>query len=156
MVKRHPHSKGFIAILSLLIVTSISMIMAVSLLKDGIDNASLSLSSIHYENARLNATICVEDNLIRIKKENQFNLNLDYDIEDNHGCTSTIQWYTPQITEPGRQETLADLIVSGTSGNFIRTFDYELKVKRTEVTYTDGSMAYKNDIDIISITETNN
>lgn len=153
MVKNNSKNKGFIAILSLLIVTTISMLLAISLLKEGVDNASLSLSSIHFENAKLNATVCLEDTLIRIRKENQFNQNLNYEIADGHGCTSDIQWYAPQVTGPGRQETLVDLTIGGTSGNFTRTFDYALKIKRVEVSHTDGTMEYVNDIDIISSAE---
>ncbi|MFH0838352.1 MAG: hypothetical protein V1880_03755 [Patescibacteria group bacterium] len=146
-------NKGFIAILSLLIITTISMIIAITLLKDGVDNASLSLSSIYYENAKLNSTICLEDSLIRIKKEEQFNRNLDYTIETGQNCSSTIQWYPAQQTGTGRWEALVDLVVSGTSSNFTRAFSYQLKVKKITVNNTDGTLEYVNEIDIISIEE---
>lgn len=157
MVINRPYkNKGFIAILSLLIVTTISMVIAMTLLEDGVDNASLSISNIYFENAKLNATVCLEDTLIRIKREDQFNQNLNYTIAEGHSCSSDIQWYTPQQISPDRQETLVNLTVSGTSANFSRTFDYELKVTRVDVNHTDGTLEYVNEIDIISIAETNN
>jgi hypothetical protein len=155
MVSKDNHSKGFIAILSLLIIATISMVIAMTLLKDGVDNASLSISSIHYENAELNSTICLEDTLIRMQMEEQFNQNLNYTLETGQSCSSIIQWYSPQQTGSGRWETLVDLEVSGTSNNFTRSFDYELKVKKSSVNYTDGTVEYINNIDIISITELN-
>lgn len=124
-----------------------------TLLKSGVDNASLSLQSIYYENAKLNSAICLEDSLIRIKAEEQFGRNLNYTIETGQNCSSIIQWYTPQQTGPGRQETLVDLEVSGTSSNFTRTFEYSLKVKRIDVNNTNGTLEYVNEIDIISIDE---
>lgn len=153
MVNKNKQNKGFIAILSLLIIATISIIIAMTLLKDGVDNASLSISSIHYENAKLNSTICLEDSLIRMKMEDQFNQNLNYTFDTGQSCSSNIQWYTPQQTGVGRWETLVDLEVSGTSNNFTRSFDYELKIKKTSVNQTDGSLEYVNNIDIISITE---
>ena len=74
---KNKRKKGFIAILSLLIIATISMIISMSLLKDGVDNAALSLYSIYYENAKMNSVICLEDTLLRIKLEDQFNKNLD-------------------------------------------------------------------------------
>lgn len=153
MVKKSFKNKGFIAILSLLIITTISMVIAMSLLKEGVDNASLSLSSIYYENAKLNSTICVEDTLIRMKQEEQFNKNLNYTLGNGQSCSTIMQWYTPQEVGTGRWETLVDLEVSGTSGNFTRTFNYALKVKRIDVNDTDGNLNYVNNIDIISIEE---
>lgn len=152
MVNKNNQNKGFIAILSLLIIATISMIIAMTLLKDGIDNASLSISSVHYENAKLNSTICLEDSLIRMQMEEQFNQNLNYTLETGQSCSSIIQWYTAQQTGVGRWETLVDLEVSGTSNNFTRSFDYELKVKKISVNHTDGTVEYVNNIDIISIT----
>ena len=155
MVKKNHDNKGFIAILSLLIITTISMITAMTLLKDGVDNASLSLSSIFYENAKLNSTICVEDTLIRIKQEQQFIRNLNYTLDAGQSCSTIIQWYTPQQTAPDRWETLVDLEVTGTSSGFSRSFDYALKVERIDVNHTDGTLEYINNIDIISIEEIN-
>lgn len=129
------------------------MIFAMSMLKDGVDNASLSLSSIYYENARINATTCLEDTLYRIKQEEIFNEDLDYTITDEDSCTTTITWYDPQQTAPGIVERLADLEVIGVSNNFTRTFSYGLKVSRFDVNYSDGSLDYMNNIDIISIEE---
>jgi hypothetical protein len=153
MVNFHPKSKGFIAILSLMIVTMVSMMIGIALLMSGVDNAALSVSSIHFENAKLDATVCLEDSLIRVKRENEFAQNLSYEIADGHSCSSTIQWFTPVQTGVGRQETLVNLQISGTSSNFTRTFDYALKVKRVEVNHTDGTVEYTNGIDIISVQE---
>lgn len=153
MAKAKSDNKGFIAILSLLIIATISMVIAMSLLKDGVDNASLSLSSIYYENAKLNASICLEDTLIRMKQEEQFTRNLNYILDTGQSCSTVIQWYTPTQTGTGRQETLVDLVVTGTSGNFTREFEYSLKVERVDVNYTSGELDYTNNIDIISIEE---
>lgn len=146
-------NKGFIAILSLLIIATISMIIAMSLLKEGVDNASLSLSSIYYENAKLNSTICLEDTLMRMKQEEQFSSNLNYTLDTGQSCSTIIQWYTPQEVTTGRWETLVDLEVTGTSSNFTRSFNYELKVNRIDVNHTDGSLDYINNIEMISIEE---
>ncbi len=150
---KNKKNQGFIAILSLLIIATISMIIAMTLLKDGVDNASLSLQSIHYANAKLNSVICFEDSLIRIKTEDQFSRNLNYEIETGQSCSSIIQWYTPQQTGTGIQETLVDLEVRGISGNFTRIFNYALKIKRFDVNHIDGTLEYVNEIDIISIEE---
>ena len=61
MISKKDQPKGFIAIVSLLIITSVAMIFSMSILKDGVENASLSLSSIYYESARINSIICLED-----------------------------------------------------------------------------------------------
>ena len=156
MLLKNKNNKGFIAILSLLIISTISMIIAMTILKDGVDNASLSLSSIYYENAKLNSTICLEDTLVRIKLEEQFSRNLNYTLEPDQSCSSIIQWYTPQLITDGRWETLVDLEVSGTSGNFSRTFNYALKAKRVDVNHLDGSVEYINNLEIISIEELSN
>jgi hypothetical protein len=147
--------KGFIAIISLLIIATISMTIAMTILKDGVDNASLSLSSIYYENARINASICLEDVLLRIKLENQFSTNLNYNLGTNQNCSTNIQWYTPQQIAPGITETLADLTVTGTSSNFVRTFSYGLKIDTHDVNFLDGSIMHTNIIDITGIDETN-
>jgi len=153
MKKSKPKPQGFIAIISLLIISTVSMIIAMSILKDGVDNAALSLSSIYYENARINASICAEDILLRIKKEDQFSSNLNYTIDLNQNCTTTIQWYTPQQVSPGITEMLADLTVTGTSNNFVRTFNYGLKIDKYDVNYLDGSQQYTNIIDILTLEE---
>lgn len=153
MVKKIRNTKGFIAILSLLIITTISMIIAMTLLKDGVDNASLSLTSIAYENSRLNAVICFEDTLIRMKMEEKFDEVINYDLGEGQSCTGTITWYTTQEVGTGRWETLADLEVSGTDGNFTRTYEYSLKVRKTAVNHTNGTVEYMNSIDILSIEE---
>ena len=133
MNKKSTKPKGFIAIISLLIIATISMLIAMSILKDGVENASLSLSSIYYENARINASVCVEDALLRIKLEDQFSQNLNYTLSENQNCSSTIQWYTPQQEGPGRIKTLAILTVSGTSNGFVRHFNYQLSIDKYDV-----------------------
>jgi len=153
MINKKNKSQGFIAIVSLLIIATISMIFAMSMLKGGVDNASLSLSSIYYENSRVNANVCLEDTLLRLKQEEQFNRNLDYTITDEDLCSTIIVWYTPQEIAPGVVETLVDLEVTGISGNFSRTFSYGLKITRYDVHYTDGTLDYMNTIDIISTEE---
>ncbi len=153
MLNKKPENKGFIAIISLLIIATISMVLAITILKDGVENASLSLSSIYYEDARINAGICLEDTLMRIKLEDQFNQNLNYSITTEDGCTTNISWQTPQQVQPGLTETLVDLTVTGTAQNFSRSFDYDLKIKKYDVNYTDGSLEYTNNINIISIEE---
>jgi hypothetical protein len=129
------------------------MIFAMLMLRRGLDNASLSLDSIYYENSRINVSVCLEDTLLRIKQEEQFNRNLNYTISDEDSCSTIIVWYTPQQVSPGVVETLADLEVTGVSGNFSRTFIYGLKITRHDVNHSDGSLDYMNTIGIISIEE---
>lgn len=131
------------------------MIIAVSLLKDGVDNAVLSLQSIYYENAKLNATICLEDTLLRMKKEEEYTREVSYQISENQSCNTELTWYTPQQTGVGTVETLVDLKVTGISKNFSRSFNYEAKVKKFDINDVDGSLNYTNNIDIISIEEIN-
>jgi len=147
--------KGFIAIISLLIIATISMTIAMAILKDGVDNASLSLSSIYYENARINAEVCLEDILLRIKMADQFSANLNYNLESGQNCSTTIQWYTPQQVATGTVEVLADLTVTGTSNNFVRSFRYGLKIDKHDVNFLDGSVQHTNVIDITSLDEIN-
>ena len=54
MNKNKKQNQGFIAIVSLLIVAAIAMLFAIGMLLDGVDNAALSLSSINYEQSRVN------------------------------------------------------------------------------------------------------
>lgn len=145
--------QGFIAIVSLLIVTTIAMFFAMGMLMDGVTNASLSLSSIYYEDSRINMNICLEDVLYRIKQEEAFSLDLNYNISDDNSCSTTITWFESTPVAQGIVERLATLDVTGTSHNFSRTFRYELRVARFDVNYSDGSLDYLNNIDFISITE---
>ena len=101
----------------------------------------------------MNSIICLEDTLLRIKQEYQFNTDLDYTIESGQGCTTDITWYTPQAGAPGTTETLVDLTVTGTTNNFTRTFDYQLKIKKHDVNKLDATVEYINDINIISFEE---
>jgi hypothetical protein len=153
VITRNKKPQGFIAILSLLIITTISMIFAMSMLKDGLDNASASLSSIYYENARTNVITCFEDTLLRIKKETAFSGNLDYTITDKDSCSTDIEWFSPQQIKPGVKETLVNLDITGVSNGFIRTYRYELKITKYDVNYADGNLDFMNNIDIISMQE---
>ncbi len=151
--KQRAKNEGFIAIISLLIIATVSMLVAMTILSDGVSNASLSLYSIYYENARINNSICLEDTLMRIKGENQFSGNLDYTINDEESCTSTISWGTTTEVEPGVNETPVDLEITGTAFNFSRTYDYDLLIRRYDVNNLDGSVTYTNTININSIEE---
>ena len=153
MVNQKQKPQGFIAIVSLLIVTTIAMFFAMGMLMDGVTNASLSLSSIYYEDSRINVNICLEDVLYRIKQEETFNQNLNYNISDGNSCSTTITWFEPQQVAQGIVERLATLDVTGVSHNFSRTFRYELRVARFDVNYSDGSLDYLNNIEFVSITE---
>jgi hypothetical protein len=153
MKKTHTKPKGFIAIVSLLIVAAIAMIFSMMMLLDGVDNASLSLNSIYYENARINMVTCLEDILYRIRQEEQFSQSLDYDISDNNTCSTSITWYSKTYPAPGMSERLADLDVTGVSNGFSRTFRYALRIAEFDVNYSDGSKDYMKSIDFISINE---
>ena len=154
-MKNHSNQKpqGFIAIVSLLIISTIAMFFAMNMLLDGVTNASLSLSSIYYEDARINVTTCLDDVLMRIKQEEQFNRDLSYTISDQNSCSTALQWFAPQQIAPGIVERLATLDVTSISNGFERTFRYELKVARFDVNYSDGSLDYMNNIHITSMTE---
>ncbi len=145
--------QGFIAIVSLLIVATIAMFFAIGMLLDGVDNASLSLSSIHYESARINANTCLEDMLIRIRQEEKFERDLDYTILDDETCQTAIEWFAPQMVAQGIVERLVSLTVTGVSHGFTRTFEYDLKISRHDVYYDDGSFEYYNVIDIVDMDE---
>ena len=136
-----------------MIVASVSLIISMTILNQGIDNSALSLSSISYERSRVNATVCLEDTLYRIKNEEKFSSGLNYTIEENEECSSTINWGTPNTSNPGMVITPVDLTVTGTSNNFVRTFDYDLIVKRVDVNYATGELEYLNIINIINTEE---
>ncbi len=155
MKNKLKQSKGFIAIVSLLIVATISMFFAVGMLLDGVNNASLSLSSIYYENARINMNTCVQEMLIRIKRENNYSGSVNYTLSDYDSCSASISWFAPQQIVPGIVERLADLEVIGVSHGFTRTFQYELRRDRYDINYSSGALEYFNNIEFISITELN-
>jgi hypothetical protein len=154
VVRTHEKPKGFIAIVTLLIVAGVAMAFAISMLMDGLGNATLSVSSIKYENARINAMTCVEDALLRIRKEETFLRDLDYSIGPDSGCETEIQWFEENPVAPGVTERLVNLDVTGTSNEFERSFRYELRVKKFVVNHTDGTQQAMNAIEFISITET--
>jgi hypothetical protein len=145
--------KGFIAIASLLIISAVIMTFAMLMLKDGVENASLSLHSIYYDNARINVNVCLEDVLMRIKKEEQFTRNLNYTISDNDYCSVTMEWFAPQQINPFIIERLVDVKITGASHNFTRTFNYALKIAQHKLYKTDSPLEYLNNINIISINE---
>lgn len=147
------HQRGFIAITSLLIITTIAMVLAMSMLMDGISNSSLSLDSIYYEDARINAKTCLEDVILRIRQEYEFDRDLDYQISEHHSCLTTIEWGIPQVISPTKTERLVDLTIVGKGYHFERTFLYELKVVRFEVSRPDDITDYLNSVHFISINE---
>lgn len=137
----------------MLIVATIAMLFAIGMLIDGVDNAALSLSSIYYEEARVNSISCLEDSLYRIRQEEKFEQNLDYQLSDDQACSTVIEWFPPQQVALGIVDRLANLDITGQSHGFVRTFRYELKVSRHDVHYDDGSFEYMNVIDVMSLTE---
>lgn len=153
MVMAHAKPKGFIAIVSLLIITTIAMFFAMSMLKDGVENAALSLSSIYYEDARANAITCLEDTLLRLKREQAFERPVTYNLDDRESCSTSLQWFAPQQIRPGLTQRLVDLRVMGASHDFQRTFDYGLRVNRFDVNHPDRPLDYLNTIDILSLNE---
>ncbi|QQR83182.1 hypothetical protein IPJ72_05250 [Candidatus Peregrinibacteria bacterium] len=154
MQKKTHRPQGFIAIVSLLIVTTVAMFFAMGMLLDGVNNASLSLNSIYYENARLNVSTCFEDVMWRLKQEYQFPGNLNYQIGPDDTCTSTMQWFSPQQIAPGIQERLATLDIHGVSNGFNRTFQYQLRIETYDVNFANYSgVNHYNTIDILSINE---
>lgn len=145
--------QGFIAIVSMLIVTTVAMFIAIGMLLDGVSNASLSLSSISYENARINTNVCLQDALIKIKQEETYSNPISYDLMDGNSCSAAVQWFAPQQVAQGIVERLANLDATGVSNGFTRTFRYELRVERYDVNHSDESFEYMNTIDFVSITE---
>ena len=153
MVTSKNKPRGFIAITSLLIISSVAMTFAMLMLKDGVENASLSLHSIYYDNARININVCLEDALMRIKNEEQFTRNLNYAISEYDSCSTTMEWFDPQQINPFIIERLVDVEITGASHNFTRTFNYGLKIAQHKLYKTDGSLEYLNNINVISIDE---
>ena len=152
-VNKKDKPKGFIAIASLLIVTTVSMFFAISMLKDGISNASLSLDSIFYENARANANSCLEDVLLRIKQEEEFDSGVAYAFSDQDSCLATLTWFAPFEVRFGTTERMLQIDVAGISNGFIRNFHYEASVAKYDVNYSNGNIEHMNVIDFISIDE---
>jgi hypothetical protein len=153
MLNKKNKPKGFIAIISLMIISSISLILAMSMLKRGVDNASLSLSGIYYENARINAAVCFEDAMLRIKKENKFSRNLNYEITDEDSCSTVITWGASEQISTGVVKTPAVLETTGVSDSFTRTFRYGLEIVKHNVNHSSGPLSYINIINVMSIQE---
>lgn len=151
MIKKNLKNKnGFIAIVSLLIVTTVSMSFALRILFDGINNSSLSLNSIYYEDARINAITCYEDALVRIKREEVFDENVLYLISEDNSCSTSLSWDDPVQTAPSVLSRNLTLDSTGISNNFTRHFQYKLRIDRHDVNNTDGTLNYYNVIEIIS------
>jgi len=145
--------EGFIAIASLLIVATVSMFFAISMLRDGISNSSLSLDSIFYENARANANSCLEDVLLRVRREEQFNRSLSYNLSDHDSCSATLTWFAATEVKPGLTERLLNIDITGVSNGFTREFHHEARVARYDVNYADGTIQHMNTIDFVSMNE---
>ncbi|MBI5421668.1 hypothetical protein HZA44_00855 [Candidatus Peregrinibacteria bacterium] len=145
--------QGFIAILSLLIVATVTMFFAIAMLMDGVSNAALSLNSIYTEDARINVHTCIEDVLYRLRLEQQFNQNLNYTISEGNTCSTTMTWFAPSQVAPGTVERLVNVDVVGTSHNFTRHFRYDLRVTRYTVNNPDGTYGYTNTVDYIAVSE---
>jgi len=150
---KRPKQKGFIALLSLLIVSTVSMFFALSILMDGVANAALSLNSLYYEDARINVHTCIEDVLMRLKLEQQFNRNLNYAIAPDNTCSTVMTWFAPHQVSAGVTERLVNVLVTGVSHNFTRNFLYELRQTRYDVHLSDGSLKFMNSLDYIAVTE---
>jgi hypothetical protein len=153
MNKKINNQKGFIALLSLLIVSTVSMFFALSILMDGVANAALSLNSLYYEDARINIHTCIEDVLMRLKLEQQFNSPLSYTVAEANTCSTVMTWFAPNQVSPGVTERLVNVLVTGVSHNFTRHFLYELRQTRYDVHQSDGSLDYMNTLDYIAVTE---
>jgi hypothetical protein len=132
------------------------MFFALSMLMDGVTNASLSLNSIYSEDARINAHTCIEDVLRRMKLEQQFNRNLNYTISPLNTCSTALQWFEEHTVAPGLHERLVNVDATGVSHGFTRTLRYELRVTRYDIPRNDGTSGNMNAIDFISVNELNN
>jgi hypothetical protein len=153
MNKINNKPKGIVAMVSLLIVATIAMLFALSMVMDGLKNAALSSGSISYENAGINATTCLEDVLMRIKLEAQFNRNLNYTLSANNTCSTNITWFGETSVKTGLTERLANLDVTGISNGFTRIFHYGLKISKFDINHSDGTVTYMNVIKFSSINE---
>ena len=149
------NEKGFVAIVSILIISTISMFFAISMLTDGINNAALSVNSLNYENAHINMSSCLDDALMRIKREAQFSGALNYNLYQGNSCSSSIIWASETPVKTGLVRRQATLDVTGVSNNFTRKFRYVLNVLKFTVNHNDGLVQYMNTINIDSITEIN-
>lgn len=146
--------RGFVTIVSLLIVASIAMFFALNMLLDGLENANLSTESMRYETARINALTCLEDSLLRMKQSDTFDRDLDYALSADNECSTDLTLFAEVGVLPGLTEQLATLLVTGFSQGFTRTFEYQLKIKKFDVNNSDGSLSYLKTIDFISVQET--
>lgn len=126
------------------------MFFAMSMLMSGVNNASLSLHSIYYEDARINVVTCLEDMFYRIKKEEQFAGSLDYEISEDNTCSAEITWQAETPIKTGLTERLAGISIIGISHSFVREFEYNIRVGKYDVNHTDGSLEHMNTIDITS------
>lgn len=144
---------GFVAIVSLLIVSTIAMFFALNMLMDGLKNSSLSLNSFNDQAARTSALICAEDLLLRLKQQEQFNENIQYNFANGDSCSATLTWFAPVSVPPHKTERLVNVDITGVSQGFSRSFRYELRVTKFNLNHADGSLNYMNTIDFIAINE---
>jgi hypothetical protein len=153
MNKPNQKPKGIIAIVSLLIISTIAMLFAVNMAMDGVKNASLSNNSISYESARINAITCAEDVFMRIKQETQFTKNLNYTLSTGNTCSTTITWFAETTVRTGLKQRLVNLDVTGVNSGFSRVFHYGLQVSTFDINHLDGTVTHMKTLDFMSITE---
>lgn len=139
--------------ISMLVVAGVATFFALNMLMDGLDNAVLSTNSVYYENARMNVLTCLEDYLLRIKKNPSFTSPLNYTISEDNTCSATSTWFPENQVSFGISEQLATLDLAGASQDFSRTFRYEIRVKKFDVHEVDGSVKFTKSIDFISVSE---
>ena len=145
--------KGFIAIVSMLIIAGVALFFSMRMLLDGVENANLSLSSIYYEKARFNANACLQDTLLRLTQENQFSRNLNYHFSSSDTCTTALTWGGSQSLTNGQLQRTVTLVVTGTSSTFQRKFQYGLRVTRQTINHVSGPVTYINNVHVDSLTE---
>jgi len=153
MIKQRQKPKGIIAIVSLLIISTIAMLFAVNMVMDGVKNASLSNNSISYESARINAISCAEDVFLRIRQEAQFTRNLNYTLSTGNTCSTTITWFAETTVKTGLKQRLVNLDVTGVNNGFSRVFHYGLQVSTFDINHLDGTVTHMKTVDFMSLTE---
>jgi hypothetical protein len=151
--RNNPKKGGFVALLSLLIVATVTMYFAFAMLMDGVNNAALSLNSIYYEDARIDAHSCIEDTLYRMKQEAQFSRNLSYTLAQGDSCSTAMTWFNPVQVKVGVSQRLVNVDVTGVSHSFTRKFRYQLRQTQYTINHADGTYGYMNNIDYIAVDE---
>ena len=136
MKKRQKKIKGYAAILGVMIIGTVALISSSFILFDAIDQSRLSLQSIQFEAAKYSATTCLEDTLIRMKQSEQFITNLDYQIDEDHSCQTTIAYGSEVAGSPPYY--LVDLEITSNSFDTQRLFEYDLRVDNFDIYYNTG------------------